>query len=68
MKTAKERMLCKSCEELQQSLLKSGDGSQVVCDHSLVINEDEGEMETAVVADTVPAGSSRSNNTVNDRK
>ena len=62
-------MLCKSSEKLQQSLLESGDGSQVMRDHSIAIDEDENERETGGIAlDTVPAGSSRNNNTVNDRK
>ena len=62
-------MLCKSSEKLQQSLLESGDGSQVMRDHSIAIDEDENERETGGIAlDSVPAGSSRNNNTVNDRK
>ena len=42
-------MLCSSCEERQQWLLESGDGSQVICEH-LIIDEKETSLSGIAVA------------------
>ena len=42
-------MLCSSCNERQQWLLESGDGSQVICEH-LIIDEKEISLSGIAVA------------------
>ena len=42
-------MFCSSCEDHQQSLLESGDGSQVICEH-LIIDEKETSLSGIAVA------------------
>ena len=45
-------MLCSSCNEHQQWLLESGDGSQVICEH-LIIDEKETSLSGIPVATTM---------------
>lgn len=40
-------MLCDSCADHQEYLLESGDGSQVVCEHQLKIDEETGASSSS---------------------
>ena len=42
------RMLCGTCNERQQSLLESGDGSQIICGH-LIIDEEEQQQASSIM-------------------
>ena len=45
--------VCRACIEHQEQLLEDGDGSQVICDHFQISNEEE-EDEVIVAAVAVP--------------
>ena len=43
-------MLCDSCADYQEQLLDSGDGSQVICEHQLIIDEKADTSNATAVA------------------
>ena len=47
-------MLCDGCQEHQQFLLDNGDGSQVICDH-LIIDDNNGIESTSTTKEMVTA-------------
>ena len=55
-------MLCASCAEHQEYLLESGDGSQVICEHHLLIDE-EPPTALSTCTETLSAQASTSGST-----
>ena len=43
-------MLCDSCADHQEYLLESGDGSQVICEHQLKIDEETGASTSELIS------------------
>ena len=52
-------MLCDSCADYQEQLLDSGDGSQVICEHQLIIDE-KADTSNATAVPTAAAGETTS--------
>ena len=62
-------MLCGSCAEHQEYLLESGDGSQVVCEHQLKIDEEteRSTVSTSSSSSCIPVVGGRSNDAATTR-
>ena len=62
-------MLCDSCADHQEYLLESGDGSQVVCEHQLKIDEEteRSTVSTSSSSSCIPVVGGRSNDAATTR-
>ena len=57
-------MLCDSCADHQEYLLESGDGSQVICEHQLKIDEETGASTSELLSSLFTSDVDRSSTTV----
>ena len=55
-------MLCDSCADHQECLLESGDGSQVICEHQLKIDEETGASTSELLSSLFTSDVDRSSN------
>ena len=57
-------MLCDSCADHQEYLLESGDGSQVICEQQLIIDEETGASTSELLSSLFTSDVDRSSNAI----